>query len=419
MLERKRSLVIAFLVMGLAISGLLSACGGSSSSSSTPNKETSEPASEEGASESSESAEGGSNSELADLPATEAMIKAATEGLVYSPEPVEKLTPASFKPVTGWTGPTSAPELKGEKTLQVIICLTGTECEIAGKGAEKAAESMGWKAEMIDGKGTPEGFNEAMSTALAKQPDAILTVAVPESQISDKLAEAKEEGIAVASVASANEGLGGYDAWVVSQETVASMMEGWYAVAEDHGKANVVFLWDKSFPHLAEALEHTEEIVNACGGCKILQTYSRTLTTATNPTAMEQLTNSILQHYGGEVGWILTPYGFGVAPVIAAVRSAGEEVNVLSKNESQPNLEMVAAGEQAAQAGFSAPWLGWAGVDQLRRILAGEEPLPESEEGLTFHMFVPGNTPKNGVTTIWTEGKNNFETEYERIWGVK
>ena len=135
-------------------------------------------------------------------------------------------------------------------------------------------------------------------------------------------------------------------------------MEAWYAIAKSDGKAKAVFLWDTNFVHLQNALERMEAIFDACAECKILQVYSRTLETATNPAAMQQLANSILQHYGGEVEYIFTPYGFGVAPVQAAVAASGEEVEVLSKNAEQQNLEMVAAGEQGADFGSSVKWSG-------------------------------------------------------------
>ena len=107
-------------------------------------------------------------------------------------------------------GPTSAPKVEGQKTIEIVQCLTGSACEEGGDAAAEAAEKLGWKAEVIDGKGTPAGFNEGMNTALAKKPDGIITVALPEGQISDKLETAKADGIPVVSIASADEEKGLY-----------------------------------------------------------------------------------------------------------------------------------------------------------------------------------------------------------------
>lgn len=399
----------------------VSACGGGSSSSSSA-----EPSSSGESSETSETAGGGgepaeegeeANSALADVAAAKAMIKRSIEGPVYNVAKDDEATPEDFKTVTKWTGPTSAPKVEGQKTIEIVICLVGTACEEGGEAAAEAAEKLGWNAEVLDGKGTPAGFNEAMNTALAKNPDGIITVALPEGQISDKLETAKEDGIPVVSIASADEEKGLYGAYVIRQETETAMMEAWYAIAESGGKAKAVFLWDTSFVHLQNALERMEAIFEACAECKILQVYSRTLETATNPAAMQQLANSILQHYGGEVEYIFTPYGFGVAPVQAAVTAAGEDVQVLSKNAEQQNLQMVAAGEQGADFGSSVQWWGWASIDQMRRLMAGEEALEDSKEGLSMRTFTKEDTPSDGVVN-WNKPVD-FEAEYEKIWGVK
>jgi ribose transport system substrate-binding protein len=417
-MSRARRFAVLAMVLGATFALVLavSACGGSSSSSSgSTGGEGS------GGSTGGESSEEGSakvDPALGETAGVKAVIERALEGPVYtSVENLEEATPEDFKPATSWTGPTSAPEVESGKSIQIVVCLFGTACQTGGEAAKEAVEKMGWSAELIDGKGTAEGAEQGMSTALSKQPDGIITVSLPEGQIGDKLAEAKADGIPVVTIADANEEQEGYSAYVTRQELETSMLEAWYAIAESNGKAHVVFLWDTGYQHLVEGLHLATRIFESCKECKILHTYSRTLTTATNPTAMEQLTSSILKRYGSEVEYILTPYGFGVPPVLSAARTAGSDVKVLSKNAQNENLELVAAGEQTADFGSSIEWWGWAAADQLRRLIAGEEALPDAKEGLSLRAFNKETAPSDGEVE-WLKPVD-FKAEYEKIWGVK
>ena len=414
-MSRARRLLILAIVLGAtaALSLAISACGGSGDGTGGSSGGESSSAGEE-----SEGSGSAVNPALGETAGAKALIERALKGSVYtSVENLEEATPEDFKSAATWTGPTSAPEVEEGKNLQIVVCLFGTACQTGGEAAKEAAEKMGWTAELIDGKGTPEGAAQGMATALSKQPDGIVTVSIPEGQVSDKLAEAKAEGIPVVTIADANEEHDGYDAFVTRQELETSMLEAWYAIADSNGKAKVVFLWDSGYQHLVEGLDLATKILEACEGCKVLHTYSRTLATATNPTAMEQLTSSILKRYGNEVEYILTPYGFGVSPVLSAARTAGSDVKVLSKNAQSENLELVAAGEQTADFGSSIEWWGWAAIDQLRRLIAGEEPLPDAKEGLSLRAFNVSNAPADGEVD-WLDPVN-FKAEYEKIWGVK
>ncbi|MBV9750405.1 MAG: hypothetical protein JO157_16490, partial [Acetobacteraceae bacterium] len=77
-------------------------------------------------------------------------------------------------PQTEWTGPTSAPKPKpGMK----IVYLSGDEnndiCRLYGVFMGEAASHIGWTVTVIDGKGTPTGWNDGMRQAVALKPNGI------------------------------------------------------------------------------------------------------------------------------------------------------------------------------------------------------------------------------------------------------
>ena len=58
---------------------------------------------------------------------------------------------------SGWNGPTDAvSSIEEGKNVQVIICSSGTACEVAGNYVLEAAKALGWNAEVIDGQFNPE-----------------------------------------------------------------------------------------------------------------------------------------------------------------------------------------------------------------------------------------------------------------------
>jgi ribose transport system substrate-binding protein len=257
------------------------------------------------------------------------------------------------------------------------------------------------------------------ASAIAKKPDGIITVALPATQVADKLAQARKTGIKTIGVAAIPQGTRDeYDVYVQLLEAFTSQLEAWYAIADSNGTAKVVYLWDYGYPHLVQGAEESLAVMKKCRTCKVLEVYKRELATAADPVAMQKITTSLIQKYGKDLQYILTPYGFGVTPVIEATRAAGRsDIKVLSKNAEVLNLGQVAQGKQRADFGTAVDWAGYAAIDQIIRLFAGQKPLKPWQEGLSVRVFTKANAPKNGVVD-WTK-LVDFKTEYKRLWGVR
>ena len=70
-----------------------------------------------------------------------------------------------------WAGPTSGPEAVSNRTI-VYVAQTMTNPGVAGaaNGVRDAGRAIGWNVRVIDGGGTPAGFQSAMSEAVALRP---------------------------------------------------------------------------------------------------------------------------------------------------------------------------------------------------------------------------------------------------------
>ncbi|MFB6395601.1 substrate-binding domain-containing protein [Polymorphospora lycopeni] len=344
------------------------------------------------------------------------LVEAGTDGLLFFEGNEADLTLDKIKVYQDWSGPTESVKPVPGAKLDIIVCRIGTSCEEVGKKAQSIAQSLGWTANIHDGQGNPEGFQKAFATAAANKPSAVITVAIPENQVADGIAELQKQNIPVVGVSAIDEGGAvGYDANVSSRETFQAVLEVAKAVADSKGTAKAVFLWDVGYPHLVEALEASKRVLAGCTGCQLLEVRERTLAQAVDPIEMQNITTSLLQKHGNDLQYIFTPYGNGVESIIAALKAAGrDDVKVLSKNAEPERLGSVATGDQFADFGAVRGWNAYAAIDQVVRLLAGQEPLPDAEQGIPATIFVKDNAPADGVVD-W-DSYVDYAQRYEQMW---
>ncbi|MCW3039149.1 MAG: sugar transporter substrate-binding protein, partial [Solirubrobacterales bacterium] len=94
----------------------------------------------------------------------------------------------------GFTGSTKLPSGK-VGVLQVNA--QSERIQIWGKTAESALSKVGWKSEVIDGKGDPAAWAQAMTTFINEKVDGIVTFAIDPAAILPQLKAAKAAGIPV------------------------------------------------------------------------------------------------------------------------------------------------------------------------------------------------------------------------------
>ena len=100
-------------------------------------------------------------------------------------------------PQTTWDGPTSGPALVKDKT---IVFLSGDEqndiSHLYGTYMKEAADKIGWKLTVIDGRGSPTSWLAGLNQAIALKPDGIAMFADAAS-LQDPLKTATAAGIPV------------------------------------------------------------------------------------------------------------------------------------------------------------------------------------------------------------------------------
>jgi ribose transport system substrate-binding protein len=351
-----------------------------------------------------------------------AVVAAGTNGLIAAkdaskPELTFKIT--DFAPVKSWTGPTEKAIAPKAKKVAVISCATvAPACANLAYGAVNAAKALGWKATYLDGKASIQGYVNAFQTALNSNPDAIVTVALPESQLQTYIAQAHEKGIPVVGITVTPEKIsnpkGHYDSYVTFREDSNALLEAIWVIADSNGEAKVAFMWDKGYPFLVKQLAGEKRLFAQCSGCKILDTVYREFATAANPVRMQQIATALLQRHP-DVQYVICPYGLNCGSIALAAKALGRDVKVVSKNADPHNVALVSQGVLAEEVGSSTEWSGWSAIDDVVRLMNGKKPLGLAAHNVPLHYFVKSNAPASGK---YDYGKIfDFRKAYLKLWG--
>jgi len=348
------------------------------------------------------------------------LSKELNNGFVWSTTNSPTL-PSQIVPYGSWRGPKSAPTPAKTAIVDVIVCTTGSvACVEAGQGVQAAAAALGWTVHVYDGGFNPAGYATAYASAMADKPSAIIGVAVPADQVQAQLAAANAAGIitvGVGDIPPSTKGDIPYDAYVDFRMPLMESMLAYYEIAKTNGKANTIVATDTSFGSLIQAMKQYDNVMKTCSTCKV-KDIKWSLTDAFNAATITADINGALAS-DPKANAISLPYSIVEPTVIAALAAAGKSgsVKLFSKDADAAGLNAVLQGQSAANAGASALWAGWAGVDQVIRGMAKAKYLTIAQQGIGVAFFSKANTPKSGNIDDYPPVPN-YANYYKHAWGL-
>lgn len=369
------------VVGALAASTLaLSACGSSSSSSS------------------SSSAAPSSSTASSGVDAAKAYLAKYSQ----TPTSIGELTPLSKKPAAGKT---------------VIGIANGTDsAKVLSDSWAAAAADLGWTYKFIDAGYTPESEQKALESAIALNPDGIMSSGIETTTAEAQFAEAHAKGIPINTSASTDPSspTGYFDASIadVNQIDEWGKMIAAYVVVQTNGAAKVQ---DFSLP-VYPILERFDTSFKAA-----MAEWCPTCTFNENPqqgadigTKTPGAVVSALQK-APDTNWIIFDLGDLETGVDSALTAAGiTGVKIGGLTGTKANIAAVKTGAQEAWTAYSLPIVGFRQVDSMARQLNGD---PILNQELPTQVIDPAN-----VGTLVTDTKGNYvgvadyETQFKKLW---
>jgi ribose transport system substrate-binding protein len=320
---------------------------------------------------------------------------------------------------------TSPPPQRGKNVWSIVAGLAAPGQVLFADGAKAGAKEMGWDLTTFDGKFDPSRYAEGVQQAIADRADGIILYTIDCNLIEPALKQAKAAKIPIASADGfdCNEQKEGKPSYFDAQVTytmggfadLAKAMgkaEAEWIIAKTDGKAKLVYFHHKDLQIGVQLDQGFRAAFAKCTTCEMSREVEF-LITDLGPKLQEKAQQALLQT--PDANAVMVPYDDLItAGVGAAVKSSGrnDELNVIGGGGFPANMDVVRKnGGQDAGYAFSAPWEGWAAVDTLNRVLAGQEP-EGSGIGLAIFDREVGNLPATGPAVA----PFDFAAAYKKAW---
>ncbi|MEV8634640.1 substrate-binding domain-containing protein [Streptosporangium sp. NPDC051023] len=352
----------------------------------------------------------------------------ATDAAGEGNKNLDKLIDELIKGSSYGTPPTAAPSAPPGKKVWIVSCgQSAIGCQTGAEAAKEAAETVGWEAQICDGKLNAGGaFAQCVRQGVAAHQDAIITEAIDCSDIQQPLREAKAAGVRTIDFwgfdCDTGAGAGGERLFTASvipadeyptneeyQEAIGQARAQWI-MARSRGRASIIELVFQG-TNIGSALHQGfSKGVAACSGCKV---YPVDVTLSTFGNVRQIIESALLRH--PDATWVSIPLDSlvlagGAQAVAGSPRHA--ELQLIGGEGLPPNLNLI-RGDQGQNAAVGQPidWYGWAAVDTLIRVFAGQDPIPA---GLGFQTIDRrANLPQTGAYVA----PMDFRAAYKKAWG--
>jgi ribose transport system substrate-binding protein len=326
-----------------------------------------------------------------------------------------------------YTGPpTTAPKAEAGKNVWLVSAgQAATVASMAIAGANDAGKALGWKTTVFDGKFDPSVWANGIRQAMADKADGILLYLIDCNLVKGPLQQARKAGITVVAVESldCNETNPGQEPlFSAMPEYVEGTYGKWikefgraqaqWAIAKTGGKAEVLYPKTDEVMGYTLIREGAEEQLKKCAACKI--DYYEFRQADLGPQLRQKTEQALLKNPKANV-MILPLDSMVTAGVGAAITGSGRsKMLVVGAEGEAANIDMIRDGKPGMNAGVGIPtrYEGFAGIDAMLRLFAGEKPAPS---GIGIQVFdKEHNLPASGTYAAPID----FEAEYKKAWGV-
>lgn len=325
-----------------------------------------------------------------------------------------------------WYGPDAAPApMAGAKVVFIPTSAQNALSVNWGTEIEKVSELLGWEYTTIDGKGTAQGWTDAMTQAIALGPDVIIYSADART-LASKNQEAAAEGIPVIGIhglalPGPDEETGLYSNITSDPRDIGAAMAD-YLIARSCGTARSIVLFDSVYEIAEFKGVAMRDRLEQCEGCELLDYVDSPLSEL--ETRQPQLCTNWAVEYGTD--WsAMTIYddiwNF-CTPALADAGVGPDEVALVASDGTEAGYTRIRDGQyQVATVPEPAELQAYMAIDDAIRAMAGEPPAGWDQP--VFIHFKDGIHGDNLAIEGGDMGQffpsNDYKAEYLELWGVE
>jgi len=325
--------------------------------------------------------------------------------------------------------PTPRPAAKNKFVVIISAGQSSISSYVPVDAAAAAAQAIGWRSTILDGKLEPSTYGGLVSQAIAMGANGVVLDGIDCDQVRGPLQQAKSRHVVVIP-------LYAYDcndpteaagpalfSAVENFNNLADKELGYFAesygrgqadyiIAQSHNTARILVLNDPEYTVLKYTAAGFDDQIAHSGGAQVVATLNFEAADL-GAKLQQEIQAELLQH--PNINWIKSPYTYasilGVVPAISAYPKG--KYDVMGGEGFQPELADIQAGTVTAAMAISSQWVGWAAIDAMNSVFTHKKVYPS---GIGWELVdATHNLPANGVLVP----KANYEAAYEKAWGVK
>ncbi len=352
----------------------------------------------------------------------------SASGLAHATAAVASLR----QPTTSFTAPgpaVNAKSLKGKSVWYIPISLQAPVFAIGSGALHTALAKAGVSVHVCSGQANPSATSACVNQAVARGAGAIVADAVPFVLAANAFTNAQHHHVPVLivnQVAAPKGTPGGVSgsgndqfAYGLSQDTAQVRGVAQWAIADSHGKANMLMETFTDSPStVAYGAGALAAVKRDCPGCKVTVQKVGLANASLIPS---QTSSALLSHRG--INYVLPEFDAVLQAAAQGVQQAGysKKVKIATSGGDLPALQQIKAGRLAADVGEDFPYAGWADADEVIRMMLGK---PIVTEHVPVRLFDSSNvgslalTPAAQASGAWYGG-NGYVSMFEHLWGLK
>lgn len=321
--------------------------------------------------------------------------------------------------------PASGPRAVASKRIAIVtITLAEAAAKREAMALAQAAQDIGWKSTIYDAQGSATIADQKFAQAIATKPDAIVLVALDKNTVGANLVSAKRAGIPVSCSScwdlSAENTRGSFADVepALSQLVAMGKADAEFGYLQSGGHPKYLTMTDPALSNLAARQQGFDAFMQECkqhnGDCMLVA--SRPFQVANATTTLSSQAASLAQaNPKFNVFWVA--YDFAALNVLNGLRQAGlvgqTSSFMVSSNGDGANLDIIkVGGYQKASVAIAWSWVGYAIVDNLNRIFAGQAIVAQN---VPIRLFDKTNV-EQAQSGAWS-GDVDYRAAFLKSWG--
>lgn len=332
----------------------------------------------------------------------------------------EQATAARTGLQTEWTGPTSGPRIAPGKH---VVCIpTDMKNTLSAEWCTDIvaiAKKIGWKAEIIDGRGTASGWVTAFNQAIALHPSGIVSSANA-ATVQPEIDDAVKRGIVIVGLHFTS--VPGPSAKRHVFYNIESSPQGIgkaqadYVIAKSRGKGRAIILYDAEYAVARYKAEAMRDEFAKCTTCKLLAYVNLPLSqvsTLTPHAVSSWVTRFGLPFY---VMTIADYYYDFVVPTLTQGGVPTKDVILLGSDGPPSAYDRIRNGQyEVATVPEPAELQAYETIDEFNRAFHHQPPYNYVPPA---YLVTAQNIRTQGGDKNQFNPANGYAAHYLKIWGV-